>query len=214
MQTQKGLMALQVPLGQNMHNTAGTVNNGTYIAFMVLMAVGFVLCFGLADSKYIKRTDGSRVIVIKNPTWKSEFVGLWETLLNDSYIVLLFPMFLASNWFYAYQFNSVNLAYFTVRTRALNSLLYWLMQMVGAFVFGQLLDMKYFSRPMRAKINFGVLLAITLGIWGGGYAFQKGYTRETVKADTDWTDSNYIGPMFLYMFYGFYDAAFQTCAYW
>lgn len=197
-----------------MHNTGGTVTNGTYIAFMVLMAAGFILCWGLSDSKYIKRKDGSRVIVIKNPTWKSEFVGLWETLRNDAYIVLLFPMFLASNWFYAYQFNSVNLAYFTVRTRALNSLLYWLMQMIGAFVFGQLLDMKWFSRPMRAKINFALLLAITLGVWGGGYAFQKGYTRATVKADTDWTSGNYIGPMFLYMFYGFYDAAFQTCAYW
>jgi hypothetical protein len=88
------------------------------------------------------------------------------------------------------------------------------MQMVGAFVFGQLLDMKWFSRPTRAKINFGILIAITLGIWGGGYVFQKGYTRETVKADTDFMDSDYIGPMFLYMFYGFYDAAFQTCTYW
>lgn len=197
-----------------MHSTAGNVNNGTYVAFMVLMAVGAVLCWGLSDSKYIKRKDGSRVIVIKNPTWKSEFLGLWETLIKDSYIVLLFPMFLASNWFYAYHFNSVNLAYFTVRTRALNSLLYWLMQMAGAFVFGQLLDLRCLSRPMRAKLNFGLLLAITLGIWGGGYAFQKEYTRETVKADTDFTSSNYIGPMFLYMFYGFYDAAFQTCAYW
>ena len=197
-----------------MHSTAGNVNNGTYIAFLVLMAVGFVLCWGLVDSKYIKRNDGSRVIVIKNPTWKSEFLGLWETLLSDSYIVFMFPMFLASNWFYGYHFNAVNLAYFTVRTRALNSLLYWLMQMVGAFVFGQLLDMKCFSRPTRARINFSILMAITLGIWGGGYAFQKRYTRETVKADTDFMDSDYIGPMFLYMFYGFYDAAFQTCTYW
>ncbi|KAJ5884087.1 UNC93-like protein [Penicillium subrubescens] len=209
-----GVIGSLVPLGQNMHSTAGNVNNGTYIAFLVLMAVGFVLCWGLVDSKYIKRNDGSRVIVIKNPTWKSEFLGLWETLRSDSYIVFMFPMFLASNWFYGYHFNAVNLAYFTVRTRALNSLLYWLMQMVGAFVFGQLLDMKCFSRPTRAKINFGILIAITLGIWGGGYAFQKQYTRETVKADTDFTDSHYIGPMFLYMFYGFYDAAFQTCTYW
>ena len=154
------------------------------------------------------------MIVIKNPTWKSEIVGLWETLINDSYIILMFPMFLASNWFYGYHFNSVNLAYFNVRTRALNSLLYWLMQMVGAFIFGQLLDLKCLSRPWRAKLNFGILLAVTMGIWGGGYAFQKQYTRESGAIDTDFTDSGYIGPMFLYMFYGFYDAAFQTCTYW
>lgn len=209
-----GVIGSLIPLGQNMHSTAGKVDNGTYIAFLVLMAVGFALCWVVADSKYIKRKDGSRIIVIKNPTWKSEFLGLWETLRSDSYIVLMFPMFLASNWFYGYHFNSVNLAYFTVRTRALNSLLYWLMQMVGAFIFGQLLDMKCLSRPARAKVNFGILLAITMGIWGGGYVFQKQYTRATVKADTDFMDSGYIGPMFLYMFYGFYDAAFQTCTYW
>ncbi|KAJ5286878.1 hypothetical protein N7478_002564 [Penicillium angulare] len=209
-----GVIGSLIPLGRNMHSKSDKVDNTTYIAFLVLMAVGFVLCWMIADSKYIKRKDGSRVIVIKNPTWKSEFLGLWETLRSDSYIVLMFPMFLASNWFYGYHFNSVNLAYFTIRTRALNSLLYWTMQMVGALIFGQLLDMKCFSRPTRAKINFGVLLAITMAIWGGGYDFQKQYTRETVKPDMDFMDSGYIGPMFLYMFYGFYDAAFQTCTYW
>ncbi|CAG8004367.1 unnamed protein product [Penicillium olsonii] len=209
-----GVIGSLIPLGQNMHSNAGRVNNGTYIAFLVLMAIGFVLCWCIADCKHVKRRDGSRIIVIKNPTWKSEFLGLWETLLKDSYIVLLFPMFLASNWFYGYHFNAVNLAYFNVRTRALNSLLYWLMQMVGAFVFGQLLDMKGLSRPWRAKINFLILLAVTMAIWGGGYAFQKRYTRESGDIGTDFSDSSYIGPMFLYMFYGFYDAAFQTCTYW
>ncbi|KAG2415730.1 hypothetical protein HFD88_006921 [Aspergillus terreus] len=212
-----GVIGSLVPLGQNINNkSAGRVNDGTYIAFMVLMAVGFVLAWGLSDSKYVMRKDGSRVIVMKNPTWKSEFMGLYETLISDYYIILFFPMFLASNWFYAYHFNTVNGAYFSVRTRSLNSLLYWLMQMVGAFVFGQTLDLKWFSRTTRAKINYGLLVAITMGIWGGGYAFQKTYTRESAEArePTDWTDSGYIGPMFLYMFYGFYDAAFQTCAYW
>ncbi|KAF7172955.1 hypothetical protein CNMCM5623_005099 [Aspergillus felis] len=209
-----GVIGSLIPLGQNMHSSAGTVNDGTYIAFMVLMAVGFVLAWFLSDSKYVVRKDGSRVISMKNPTWKSELLGLYETLRTDYYIVLFFPMFLASNWFYGYHFNSVNGAYFNIRTRSLNSLLYWLMQMVGAFVFGQLLDLKFLSRPMRAKLNWLILLIITMGVWGGGYAFQKQYTRATAKQDVDFTSHGYVGPMFLYMFYGFYDAAFQTCAYW
>jgi hypothetical protein len=197
-----------------MHSTAGDVNDGTYIAFMVLMAVGFVLAWGLSDSKYIKRKDGSKVIVIKHPTWKSEIIALFQTLKTDYYIVLLFPMFLASNWFTAYQFNAVNGFYFNIRTRALNSLLYWLCQMVGALAFGQLLDLKYFSRPVRAKMGLGLLLALTMGIWGGGYAFQKNYDRNSQHPNKDWGSPGYVGPMFLYMFYGFYDAAFQTCTYW
>lgn len=197
-----------------MHSSAGTVNDGTYIAFMVLMALGFVLAWFLSDSKYVVRKDGSRVISMKNPTWKSELLGLYETLRTDYYIVLFFPLFLVSNWFYGYHFNSVNGAYFNIRTWSLNSLLYWLMQMVGAFVFGKLLDLQFLSRSMRAKLNWLILLVITMGVWGGGYAFQKQYTLETAKQDVDFTSHGYVGPMFLYMFYGFYDAAFQTCAYW
>ena len=57
-----------------------------------------------------------------------------------------------------------------------------------------------------------------MAIWGGGYAFQKTYTRESVKADPsliiDFKDSGYVGKMFLYIFYGFYDAAWQTTVYW
>ncbi|GMF68291.1 unnamed protein product [Aspergillus oryzae] len=176
-----GVIGSLVPLGQNLHSTAGRVNDGTYIAFMVLMAVGFVLAWGLSDSKYIMRSDRSRVIVMKNPSWKSEFKGLLDTLRSDYYIVLMFPLFLSSNWFYGYHFNSVNGAYFNVRTRSLNSCLYWLMQMVGAFVFGFTLDMKFFSRSMRAKINFVLLFLLTLGVWGGGYAFQRHWQTSLVS---------------------------------
>ncbi|KAL2869940.1 unc-93 family MFS transporter [Aspergillus lucknowensis] len=210
-----GVIGGLIPLAQNMHSDAGRVNDGTYIAFMVLMVVGFFLAWLLADSKYIVRNDGTRVITMKNPTWKSELLGLKDTLLTDWYIITFFPMFLASNWFYGYHFNAVNGAYFSIRTRALNSILYWSMQMVGAFCFGLILDMKYLNRPARAKVIWFILFAVTMGVWGGGYAYQRTYTRESAPTvDKDWTDSGYVGPMFMYMFYGFYDAAFQTCAYW
>ncbi|TGO46809.1 hypothetical protein BOTNAR_0563g00050 [Botryotinia narcissicola] len=57
--------------------------------------------------------------------------------------------------------------------------------------------------------------------WGGGYAFEKTYTRESTNSATgdyvpvDWTDGGkkYIGPMFLYIFYGFFDSAWQGSVY-
>lgn len=211
-----------VPLGQNIHNAkSGTVNDGTYIAFIVLMFLGFVITFFCCNPHFVERSDGSRVILMKNPTWKSEFIGLLECLKTDWYIVFLFPFFIASNWFYTYHFQDVNLPMFSVRTRSLNNVLYWTMQMVGATVFGFALDYQKISRRLRAKLCLIVLLAVTMAIWGGGYAFQRTYDRASTDVDEspdfvplDWTDSGYIGPMFLYMFYGFYDAAFQTCAYW
>ena len=88
-----------------------------YIAFMVLMFAGAVLAWGLVDAGHIRRSDGSHVIIMKNPTWRSEILGMWEVFRSDPYIVLLFPMFIASNYFYTYQFNDVNAARFNTRTR-------------------------------------------------------------------------------------------------
>ncbi|EEP76797.1 predicted protein [Uncinocarpus reesii 1704] len=212
-----GVIGSLVPLGQNIHSKANAVNDGTYIAFMVLMFLGFVLSFALVNPKFVRRVDGSHVIVMKNPSWQSELKGLVQVLRTDYYIVLFFPMFLASNWFTTYQFNGVNLAQFNIRTRALNNVLYWFFQMVGAFVFGYLLDIKSVRRTVRARAGLVLLFVLTMAVWGGGWAFQKNYDRADVLLEddrTDWTASNYIGPMFLYLFYGFYDAAFQTCCYW
>jgi hypothetical protein len=155
---------------------------------------------------------------MKHPTWKTELIGLWETIRSDPYIVLLFPMFFASNWFYTYQFNDVNLAQFNTRTRALNNTLYWVAQMFGASIFGFGLDYPNIRRTTRAKIAWVVMFMLTFAVWGGGYAFQGQYRRKSGKVDEgdlrDWTSNGYVGPMFLYLFYGFYDAAWQTCVYW
>ena len=182
------------------------------------MACGFFLAAFLCNPAFVEREDGSHVIVMKHPSWKSEILGLFSVLKTDWYIVLLFPMFLSSNWFYTYHFQDVNLAKFNIRTRALNNVLYWTAQIIGACIFGYALDTKSISRPLKAKINLVVLLVLTMAIWGGGYAWQKTYTRSEVSPKNyvklDFKDSGYIGPMFLYIFYGMYDAAWQTSVYW
>jgi MFS family permease len=210
-----GVIGSLVPLGQNIHVTTNSpVSDGTYVGFIILSVIGAGLAWLLCDAKNVVRTDGSRVIMMKNPTFKTEIFGMWETFRSEPYIVFLFPMFFASNWFYTYQFNGVNLAQFNTRTRSLNNVLYWSAQIFGALIFGYFLDLSRFRRTVRAKACWVVLFLLTFAVWGGGYAFQRGYTRADVEmgADTpddpsddypklDWTDSGYIGPMFLYIFY-------------
>ncbi|KKA19396.1 Uncharacterized protein T310_6643, partial [Rasamsonia emersonii CBS 393.64] len=208
-----------IPLGENIHVTSNkTVSDGTYIAFIVLMFVGACLALFLCDANKIIRSDGTKVVLMKNPSWKSEFIGLYQTVKAEPGVILLFPMFWASNWFYTYQQNAINAAHFDTRTKALNDFLYWFAQIVAASTYGPLLDLKYFRRTVRAKAALFALFALTMIIYGGGYAWQKGYTRETVNAPdfvpTDWTTPGYVGPMFLYFFYGFYDAVWQATVYW
>lgn len=217
-----------VPLGQNIHaKTKVTVSDGTYIGLMILSIIGFLLTMALVNPKNVIRDDGSKIIMMKNPTWRTEIFGLWEVFLTDPYIVLMFPMFFASNWFYTYHFNDYNGAIFNTRTAALNNVLYYVMQIIAALVFGYILDIQSIRRTTRAKGVWVVLFVLTFVIWGGGYKVQTTYNRKEVEAGLatpddpsddyptiDWQDGKYIGDMFLYMFYGFYDAAWQTSVYW
>lgn len=209
-----------IPLGQNINvKTKTTVTDGTYIGFLVLTLIGATLAWTLVDAKSVIRHDGSKVIVMKHPSWKSEIWGLWETVQSDPYIVALFPMFFASNWFYTYHFNEVNAAYFNTRTRALNGVIYYIMQIVGAFVFGYGLDSTKLRRSTRAKVGWAALFVLIMVVWGGGYEFQKTYTRESTSEKSgyqpvDWSDDGYGGPFVLFMWYGFTDAAWQTVVYW
>ncbi|KAL2168394.1 hypothetical protein VTG60DRAFT_7307 [Thermothelomyces hinnuleus] len=211
-----------VPLGQNVNATGTTnVTDGTYIGFIVLMVFGAALALALCNADRVRRDDGSKVILMKNPSWKTEIIGLFETITSAPWVILLFPMFFASNIFYTYQQNDFNGAHFNTRTRALNNLLYWLSQIIGAIIFGYGLDMPKVRRSVRAKASFIALFSFLFIIWGGGYAWQKQQAPREVTEDKnfvgyDWTDGGklYIGPMFLYMFYGFFDAAWQTCIYW
>lgn len=187
------------------------------------MAFGACLALLLCDADKVVRPDGSRVILMKNPSWKTEFIGLWETISSEPWIIMLFPMFWSSNWFYTYQMNGVNGAYFNTRTKALNNFLYWFAQIVAASILGPLLDIERVRRTTRARIALMVLFVLTMAIWGGGYVWQKKYTRADVSDDAikaglftpaDWKTPGYVGPMFLYFFYGMYDAVWQGIVYW
>lgn len=205
-----------IPLAQNMQSGASNVNAGTFVAFMVLMGCGIVLAFFLLPMDKVYKADGTKVIAKKYPRIQDELRGMWRVLKTERKIYFMFPMFCASNWFYTYQFNIFNAGRFNVRTRSLNSLLYWLSQMLGAIFIGVILDSSKWKRPTRARIGWAIVFFGGMAIWGGGLKFQLGVTRENVGDLTpiDFKDSKYIGPMFLYMFYGAHDAIFQSFIFW
>lgn len=185
------------------------------------MVIGAALSFCLCNADKVIREDGTKVIMMKNPTWMSELKGLFQNLINEPWIMLLFPMFFCSNIFYTYQNNVINGVVFNDRGRALNGLLYWLAQIIAAILNGFALDYSGLRRSTRARLSLAFLIACSFGIWGGGWAWQKTqptrawWDAHSKDPKVDYTDGGkYLGPMFLYFFYGMYDAIWQTCIYW
>ncbi|PUU72583.1 major facilitator superfamily domain-containing protein [Tuber borchii] len=134
----------------------GSVKDGTYVGFLVLMLCGAVLAFFLVPPEKIIRKDGTRVQRIRHPSM-TQICGLWETIKTDTYILLLFPFFWASNWFYTYQQNCYQLFYFNLRGRTFTNLWYWLAQIFGALIFGFFLDNQRIGRRKRAIYGWVIL---------------------------------------------------------
>ncbi|CAB4443519.1 unnamed protein product [Rhizophagus irregularis] len=209
-----GVLGSLIPIALNWNGTnGGNVNDGTYIAFLVLMGLGALLSLTLLPPHKVTRDDGKPVEVQKFPKWKDEFTQVFKLFL-DWRMLILIPMFIASNWFYAYHFDVVNAGYFNIRTRSFNNLWYWAAQIVGAMGFGKFLDTPLLGRKSRGIIGLFILFIMIMATWAGGLVFQLTFTRNDEKRNFDLFDSGYAGKFILYFLYGINDAMYQCYAYW
>ncbi|EGO03431.1 hypothetical protein SERLA73DRAFT_174907 [Serpula lacrymans var. lacrymans S7.3] len=206
-----------VSLGQNFKSTTNSVGNGTYIGFLILTIIGMTVPFLMVNPDKMIRTDGTKVTTVRHPSWKTEIYALWLAIKTDPLILLLFPMFFASNYFYTWQFNDYNSALFNIRTRALNNFVYWLSQIFGSIAIGLLLDQKQFGRRVRAFMGWTVLLVMAFVVHIWAYFYQRNYTRQSIPNDAqkmDFNASAYPAHVWLMIFYGLFDAMWQTTINW
>ena len=65
--------------------------------------IGVTIPFFMVDPEKMIRTDGTKITTPRHPPWKIEIYGLWVAIRTDPLVLLLFPMFFASNWFYTWR---------------------------------------------------------------------------------------------------------------
>jgi hypothetical protein len=127
-------------------------------------------------------------------------------------------MLFVSNFNLPYVFNDINLANFNIRTRALNVILFYAAGSPGAYLSGYLLDSNILSRRVRTRIAIITLCILFMAMWGGTYAWQRHITRQEASSPDfkriDCTSSQYIGPIFLFIAFGFVHWLFQNTIYW
>lgn len=206
-----GILGSLIALVLNLKNKTGGVSTGTYIAFVAIMLVGVVFSLVLANPSNVVRSDGSCITIKKASHWRDELKGVFG-VWKEWKMLALIPAFLASNWFYAYQFR-INSIYFDPSTRALNGLLYWGLQVLGALSVGYLLDFQGLSRRSRGLITLGILFLITNIIWAGGFTFQLTFNND-YSDPIHWDHPRFGGPFILFLMYGFADSIYQTYLYW
>lgn len=203
--------------GINYNSTSNTVSDSTYIALMVIMLVGWCLGVFICSPKRIRLAQLHNAVETEKRTLKGTFDICVRTLMKWR-VACMLPLFFSANVFYSYQQNNVNLLTFNIRTRSLNGALYWIAQMFGGLLIGMILDVPFLDRPGRAKLGWATVFVTGMAIWGGGYQFQKWQDDRLARgleSDIDYTQGSIsTGPIFLYIFYGAYDALWQGYAYW
>lgn len=195
-------------------NTADTsgVATGTYVAFIAIMVVGCCVSLLLLNPQQVRRSDGRPLEHFRQTSFKREVIDTFK-LLKEWRLVVLFPAFFASNFFYSYQFG-INAFYFSLRTRALNSMVYWLTQILGTFGLGLILDNQRILRRKRGIIALIVTCVFVTATWIGGAIFQTQFDMHSTPPNVDWTSSKFGGPFVLYFMYGISDAMWQCWCYW
>lgn len=202
--------------GLNYNSTSGTVSDATYIALLVLMGIGWLMGVFICPPASV-RVSQLKAIPEDEKNWK-QTARLSISTIADWRVLCLLPLFFSANVFYSYQQNVVNGMTFDIRTRSLNGAFYWIAQMLGGLIIGLILDFPGLNRQIRARVAWVFLFVTGMAIWGGGYAFQKWSSHRLamgIKQDIDYKDGSVsVGPMLLYIFYGAYDAFWQSFCYW
>lgn len=179
------------------------------------MAIGSLSSLLLKSPSKVIRTDGSLVEFQVDSNVFSELVEIVK-LFKDWRVICLFPAFFTSNFFYAYQFNAVNGKMFNLRTRGLNNVFYWGMQMIASFLFSIfILDMKDWNRKKRAWTGLTILVFTSIIVWILGIFFQLEFRRSDANLGLDFMDSVHSWhPILVYSLYGLLDAIYQNYIYW
>ena len=116
-------------MGANFEEGAsGGTSTGTFAALGLVMALGCALTAALAPLRSVVRPDGSRVPPLPRTLVGAELLSM-ARLLRDWRVLLLLPLFVYTNFFYAVQFD-FNARVFSARTQGLNTAAYWAAQMV------------------------------------------------------------------------------------
>ncbi|WFD35021.1 hypothetical protein MCUN1_001867 [Malassezia cuniculi] len=186
-----------INLGLNAHNNqAGSLSDDTYIVFVVLQCVGPLVAMLISLPHQVQRVDGTPVVIELEDTVWNEIKAVFKTFAKRE-VYLLIPMFWQSTFI-----ESVIGTYagknFTVRARALGSLLSAVVASLANYCVGGYLDWKRLSVSFRARTAFITVYALQLG-WLIFGIVKMNKLEDTPHEAIDWTDSEFHSAFAVYI---------------
>ncbi|CAN8104344.1 unnamed protein product [Discula destructiva] len=130
---------------------AGAVASSTYLIFIGLECTGVLWALLLSPTRRVRRRDGSAPSVAAGAcTWEGELRALWAHARQRTSWLAFVPAFYS--FFYGGTLGTYLALRFSVRARALSTVLTPLCTIPSVIVYGKLLDSQRWSQKTRAWI--------------------------------------------------------------
>ncbi|KAK2075241.1 hypothetical protein P8C59_009384 [Phyllachora maydis] len=174
-------------------------------------------------------TSASSASTAEAPVSLATHLGRFlHRLKTDSYILVLFPLMFASNYIQPYYFNDVNMLHFSVRTRALNVIIYYAAGIPALYLVGALLNNTsglpgLSTRRARAVLGLAFAVAVFSTVLGAAAHWQAGAAARAAAAGTgpllDFADGaggprGYLPAGLLFLGFGASQFVFWNSIYW
>ncbi|KAL3491709.1 major facilitator superfamily domain-containing protein [Aspergillus germanicus] len=196
------------------NHTAG-VENGvspdTYIAFLIIECIALPFALLIVPFQDVVRSDGTKIVTAETLSTKMEFRRIAKTMTSK--LVVLSSGWALWSFFYSGTWSTYLGTYFSVRARALSSLISPLFCIIGCFGLGFILDMKSLSQRRRAKLGLYIVVTLNVSVYIWSIIMQTRFNSNN-PGHIDWSDGLYAKSFLPYFFIQTTGPLSQSYMYW
>ena len=194
---------------------AGRVSYNTYLALIGIQCLGLPLSLLLSPPSKVIRPDGTPIphIKPKGTTVRKEVKAIWHAI-RQPHILFLIPIFITGIWGTTY-LNVYLTKYFSVRSRALASLLTALANISADVVVGLVSDNKRLgNQAQRARAIWAFLAISTTGLWIWQTITQVHFTQNSTPVDWAGSTGRFNNAMAVFILWRFIYEFQLVYVYW
>ncbi|KAJ5120982.1 uncharacterized protein N7515_008943 [Penicillium bovifimosum] len=190
---------------------SGGVSPDTYIAFVIIECLALPFALLITPFERVVRSDGTKIVTSETLSTKMEIKRIGKTM--TSRLIALSSIWALWSFFYTGSWTTYLGTYFTVRSRALSSLVSPFFCVVGCFGLGFILDMKGVSQRRRAQIGLYTVVILNFGVYIWSIIMQTKFNRHK-PGSIDWDDGLYPSSFLPYFFVQTTGPLSQSYMYW
>ncbi|KAJ5438518.1 membrane transporter [Penicillium daleae] len=181
------------PYGISINETGLTgVPTSVYLTFIIIMSSAIILSLlAIQSPQNIVRDDGTHLAIFEATDIRTEVKGCIMLMKDWKIVALIVPM-IATEMSSAL-IPTLSAYAFNLRTRSLNSVIFWAVQIPSTFLYSLVLDNNRFSRRVRGIMALTIAASVVVVSWALALKIQVQHQlrRDLPSPDWDWTDSQY-----------------------